>query len=107
MSTRQKRVNQKVDDERAQFGQDIRAVMSTPQGRRIISHFIGVDRPSFSNDALVMAFNEGARSTRLGIKNDAKTYASSQYVEMMREQLARIETALVEEQAPREGDEDS
>jgi len=49
---------------------DLRAVLSTPQGRRFVRRVLGLGRlfqPSFAADPLTTAFNEGCRNQALAV----------------------------------------
>jgi hypothetical protein len=70
---------------------DIRAVMSTQQGRRFVWSLIesaGVYAPSFTGAAETTAFNEGRRSVGIGLMVAAQRDVPDLYVIALQEQLA-------------------
>ncbi len=71
---------------------DIRWLMESEQGRRIVWRFLnrsGVFRSSFSSDALAMAFAEGNRNTGLQLMAQVHELCPDMYPEMVREANAR------------------
>ena len=76
---------------------DLRAVMLTPEGRRFVwdsIDFCGLLAPSYANDPMATAYNEGRRSIGLWLQTRAKTEAPDLYVTAFNEYLAeqRAET---------------
>lgn len=67
---------------------DIRIVMRTPQGRRVMYGFLaraGVYRSGFNSNALNMAFNEGMRESGLILTKMLTDHCFAQYQLMMKE----------------------
>lgn len=67
---------------------DVRWLMGSPQGRRIIWRMLnrtGVFRSSYSSDALAMAFAEGNRNIGLQLLAQVHELCPDQYPEMVRE----------------------
>ncbi|KAF9396920.1 hypothetical protein CPC16_004253 [Podila verticillata] len=68
---------------------DLKWLMSTKQGRRIIWRFLeraGVYRLSFNTNALAMAFAEGNRNEGLRLLGQIHTLCPEFYVAMVKEQ---------------------
>jgi hypothetical protein len=86
--------------ERRQF--DLKFLMSTPKGRRIMWSFIDDDRLSYAGENTHdTAFAEGVRSVRLSLKIELQNAASEEYVLMMQEALAdRIVSSVPKPDAP-------
>lgn len=82
---------QREKDAREQARLDLLSVMSTPAGRRFVWGLVDDESGTFTGDALTSAFNEGARSVRLALKQRAQAVATREYLEMVREALARVE----------------
>jgi hypothetical protein len=67
---------------------DFRALMGTKEGRRFMWRLLsktGVHRTSFSNDALVMAFNEGNRNLGLLLMSEIHGLCPARYQQMQKE----------------------
>lgn len=67
---------------------DFRSLMGTKEGRRFIWRLLskaGVHRTSFSNDALVMAFNEGNRNVGLLLMSEIHELCPARYQQMQKE----------------------
>lgn len=68
------------------------SVMSTPAGREWIWNILGACHcfsTTFTSDALVTAFQEGQRSTGLGLLADILQTCPDQYIAAMRESAQR------------------
>ena len=63
---------QREKDAREQARLDLLSVMSTPAGRRFVWGLVDDESGTFTGDALTSAFNEGARSVRLALKQRAQ-----------------------------------
>lgn len=67
---------------------DFRTLMGTKEGRRFVWRLLskaGVYRPSFSGDALVMAFNEGNRNLGLLLMSEIHEACPQRYGQMQKE----------------------
>lgn len=72
-----------------QVVEDFMWLMRDPRGRRIVWAQLadaGVFQPVFSNDAMLMAFNEGRRGAGLRILAQVHSLCPDLYVTMMKEQ---------------------
>lgn len=61
----------RVKDREKQDAEDLKAVLATPEGRRLVRGLLaecGEHRTSFSTNAIQMSFNEGARNVGLKLK---------------------------------------
>ena len=68
--------------------EDIRAVMSTPGGRRYMFKLLersGLNRVSFTGQSNSTIFNEGGRNQGLQLKSDLRQAAPGSYATMMKE----------------------
>lgn len=97
----------KGETERRRDEEDLRAVMSTPAGRRFVWHIIddmaGTFGKSFTGEPLSSAFNEGRRSIGLNLMNEAQALAPDAYKLAFAEALLDTENARREaERAPEE-----
>ena len=73
-----------------QAGIDIKAVMSTPEGRRFMHRligFCGIHQPSFNTNALAMAFREGHRNVGLYLETEITSACPSSYLLMQSEAI--------------------
>lgn len=104
---RQKKVKERERTEREQRDSDLRAVLSTPAGRRFVWDVINVHsgrdmqsfQPLVSGDtALLMAFSDGRRSVGLDLHQLVKEVAPRSWLEMTVEQ-ARWEEEKLQAQA--------
>lgn len=71
------------------FVEDLRWVMSSPRGRRVMTWllaFTGVKRSSFNNSGSVTAFNEGQRNVGIAIDAHLSEHCHDQYLTMLNEQ---------------------
>lgn len=69
---------------------DLRAVMSSPQGRRFVWRLLdaaGVFSASYTADPNSTAYAEGRRAMGLWLMREAQTVARDPYVAMVREAL--------------------
>lgn len=67
---------------------DIRWLMSTPQGRRVVDRLLemsGVMHISFDTNAMRMAFNEGKRNTGNEILQEVMDLCPDAYLLMLKE----------------------
>jgi hypothetical protein len=80
-----------TNDERLELNDaDLRAVMGTAHGRRLVWRLLvqaGLYSSSYAADALATAFNEGRRSVGLALMAEAQRVTTDLYVAMVREQL--------------------
>jgi hypothetical protein len=75
-------------DARSVSGEDMRWLMSSQQGRRIVWRLLeraGIYRTSFSGDANRTFFNEGARNVGLSLVADIHANAPEMYALMTQE----------------------
>lgn len=78
-----------ADNARKTFDADIKWLMSSPRGRRIVWWMLdkaGVNRTSFNNSGSVMAFNEGQRNMGLMLQAQVIELAPEAYMTMLEEQ---------------------
>ena len=78
-----------ADNARKTFDADIKWLMSSPRGRRIVWWVLdkaGVNRTSFNNSGSVMAFNEGQRNMGLMLQAQVIELAPEAYMTMLEEQ---------------------
>jgi hypothetical protein len=78
-------------NESAQFSNDLRFVMGSSQGRRFISHLIGitgVNRLSFTGNSETF-FNEGQRNIGLMLDALSQKHCPKSYLQMLSERLDR------------------
>lgn len=86
MTKREKQARQEADN-------DLRAVLSTAEGRRLL--FRWIDREcrtfsaSFQGQAALTDYNEGRRSIGIGLMTEAQRVAPELYVLALQEQLQR------------------
>lgn len=87
---------------------DLRTVMATPQGRRLVNRIIeqlaGANAPSYTGDALSSAYREGQRSVGLTLSAEIQTATSELYLRMLLEAAAdrQNERLEAEQRKPRE-----
>jgi hypothetical protein len=82
-------IKQKADNERRTFVEDIKWLMSSPRGRRLVWWLLsksGVSRTSFNNSGSVMAFNEGQRNIGLMLQAEVLEASPDSYMTMLNEQ---------------------
>ena len=87
----QKQRKHTQDDARRQREEDVKAMLSTPAGRRWLWHVLdgvaGLFGGSFSGEgALTSAYNEGRRAVGVALMTEAQRIAPARYVEMVTEQ---------------------
>lgn len=83
-----------LEKERLLRDADLRAVLGTEAGRRFVWRLIdgsGVFSQSYAGEALANAFNEGRRAVGIALMQESQTVSSRLYVEMLAEELARLE----------------
>lgn len=74
--------------------EDLAAMLANPQGRRVMWRLLeacGIFRSSFSAEAGLTAFNEGARNIGLMLLADINEACPQMYVTMLNEARAREE----------------
>ncbi len=73
------------------FERDLLAVLSTPEGRRVMLHIVqeicGAFNASFTGDPLTTAYNEGRRRPGLDLLGVIQAKYVDQYAMMLDEQL--------------------
>lgn len=82
------RARQQAENERRTFVEDVRWMMSSPRGRRIVWWLLGkcgVSRTSFNNSGSVMAFNEGQRNIGLMLQGEVLDASPDAYMTMLQE----------------------
>ncbi len=83
---------QKADNVRRTFIEDVRWLMSSPRGRRLVWWLLskcGVNRTSFNNSGSVMAFNEGQRNIGLLLQAEVIDASPDAFMTMLTEQRKR------------------
>ena len=83
---------QKAENARRTFVEDIKWLMSSPRGRRIVWWLLekaGVNRTSFNNSGSVMAFNEGQRNMGLMLQAQVVELSPEAYMTMLTEQRTK------------------
>lgn len=78
-----------ADNKRKQADEDLRFVLSSGQGRRVLYDIIsgcGIYHSSFSTDALQMAFKEGRRNEGLKLITKIDAVSPGAYSKMIEEQ---------------------
>lgn len=78
----------RVDNARKTFVDDIRWLVSSPRGRRLVWWILGkagVNRTSFNNSGSVMAFNEGQRNIGLMLQGEVLDANAEAYMTMLQE----------------------
>lgn len=79
---------QKSDNARRTFVEDVRWMMSSPRGRRLVWWLLaktGINRTSFNNSGSVMAFNEGQRNIGLMLQAEVLEASPDAYMTMLQE----------------------
>jgi hypothetical protein len=82
-------LKQKQENAHRTFVADVKWMMSSPRGRRIVWWFLekaGVNRTSFNNSGSVMAFNEGQRNMGLMLQAQVIEHCTDDFVTMLSEQ---------------------
>lgn len=82
-------VKERAELRAKQIAEDFLWLMRDQRGRRIVWAQLadaGVFQPVFSNDAMLMAFNEGRRGAGLRILAQVHSLCPDLYVTMMKEQ---------------------
>lgn len=90
-----------VDGEARQRKEDLRSILSTAAGRRVLYRLIveaGAFAPSFTVEPLVTAFNEGRRKGGLSLLEEVQTASREAYLLMLSERLEVLPTTPVESQ---------
>jgi hypothetical protein len=94
---------------REQAANDIRTVMATVEGRRLLWHLIdstaGVFSASYGGDALSTAYNEGRRGVGIELMQAIQQVASADYMRALHEALTSRQFAAAEAERRRERDE--
>ena len=81
-------LRQQAENARRTFVEDIRWMMSSPRGRRIVWWLLGkagVNRTSFNNSGSVMAFNEGQRNIGLMLQGEVLDASPDAFMNMLQE----------------------
>jgi hypothetical protein len=81
---------------------DLRSVMSTPEGRRFVWGLLehcGVFGPSYASDANATSYNEGRRAVGIGLMVRCQTEASEFYVAALTESISEIKAEAATRQA--------
>lgn len=89
LTEEQQAQQRKAEDARKTFVEDVKWLMSSPRGRRIVWWLLskaGVYRTSFNNSGSVMAFNEGQRNLGLMMQAEISDICHDQFVTMLQEQ---------------------
>lgn len=82
-------VKKKADNAARTMVEDIKWLMSSPRGRRLVWWLLditGVYRTSFSSQRGGTDFNEGGRNTGLKLLAKVQEHCLDKFVEMLREQ---------------------
>lgn len=82
----------------AQETEDLRAVLATPEGRRVLNGILGLTGiygRSYTGEALSMAHLEGRREIGITLLEKIKAQAPGSYLAMLRESL-EAETLIAE-----------
>lgn len=83
----------KKDLKQTQFDEDLRAVMDTPHGRRILlwlmSDLSGVFASSFTGEGLTSAYGEGKRAVGIELGEHMKRVDARLYAGLFIEQVER------------------
>lgn len=87
--TRQARERRRAREDQQRLEGDLRAVMSMPQGRRFVWWLIdavgGTFSPSYAEDGLNTAYNEGRRAVGIGLMTEVQRVVPESYLTMLRE----------------------
>jgi len=78
----------RAKDDRKVEAADVKWLMSSRRGRRIVWRFLaqaGVYRSSFNANSMTMAFNEGARNSGLRLLDLVHEHCADAYPTMVRE----------------------
>lgn len=84
----QNRTREKAKLEQQREAEDLKWLMSSRRGRRIVWRLLeraGVYRSTFNTNAMQMAFAEGARNAGLRMLAQVSASAPEQYIEMLKE----------------------
>lgn len=91
----------------AQRDSDLKTVLSTPEGRRILWWLLddvcGLYGPSYTPEAAHTAYREGRRSIAMDVLREARRVAPTSYVTALQEAL----TSALEAEVQREAEESS
>jgi hypothetical protein len=85
-------LRQKAENARKTFVEDVKWLMSSPRGRRLVWWVLGksgVNRTSFNNSGSVMAFNEGQRNIGLMLQAEVLEASPDAYMTMLQEQRTK------------------
>lgn len=85
-------LKQKQENARKTFVEDVKWLMSSPRGRRLVWWLLGksgVNRTSFNNSGSVMAFNEGQRNIGLMLQAEVLDASPDAYMTMLTEQRTK------------------
>ena len=87
-SERNAEKTQQQKNQRLSEDEDIKIVMSTPEGRRFVNKLLeraGIYRCSFNGQSNNTIFNEGGRNQGLMLLSDIQTAAPGSYATMLKE----------------------
>jgi hypothetical protein len=76
---------------------DVRAVLSTIEGRRFLWRLLeagGLWGPSYAETATATAYNEGRRSVAINLMLELQRVAPERYLQALREHQEAVELAL-------------
>lgn len=86
------KAEQRALHRRERLDNDLRAIMSRPEGRRFVCRLIdeicGVSSGSFSNDKAEMAFIAGRRDVGITLMREAQRVAPAEYVHLLVERTS-------------------
>lgn len=98
-----------AEEKRKLEQQDIRAVMSTAEGRRllwgIIERMAGTFIGTFSGEALGSAFNEGRRAVGLELMVRMQTASAADYLRALNEALTEREAEAMRKRLSEDSEE--
>lgn len=93
----------KPAERRKQDEEDLRAVLSSPAGRRFFHRLLtqsGLYGGSYTESATATAFNEGRRSVAIALVGESQRIAPELYARGLREALDALELAQLEASKP-------
>ena len=98
--TRQEVQRRQRDDAERQHHEDVRALVATPGGRRLVWHLFGVSGlwgASFAGEAThATAYQEGRRSVARDVMELLHRVAAPSYALMVQEQMAALQRRELE-----------
>ena len=90
--TKTEALRQQAENARRTFVEDIKWLMSSPRGRRLVWWLLskaGVFRTSFNNSGSITAFNEGQRNMGLMLQGEVLEASPDAYLTMLTEQRTK------------------